>query len=464
MTRTRRWFGALAPPHALQVRLQWFLLGINLLCLVTYLPSVVAAPDRGVALRAATCLAIVAVGAWWVRGYRRGSFPLWGIPLEVATFAAIVLVPHDPVNAVTLAYFAAMFRSLQHSWPCTVVVVAVFTATFVAATLLAPSLGGVDRTSLVPAAYPGVPVFAAVMALTFSSAARADRAMARERLLSRTGLAIARARDEESVRSVSRDAVHTLLAGTPGARARLLPAGRHVDPPPGAACLDLPVPGGEGGDRVLRVVSDAPIAEELISALSVLTAQLAVALAWSTLTQDLARRAEEDPLTGLANRRCLDAALGDAIDRRVRPRELAVLTLDLDGFKAVNDTHGHGVGDGLLVAVAGRLLAEVREEDLVARVGGDEFLVLLCGAQAGARAVAVAGRLVIAVARPFRVGGHEVHVGASVGVAVDRGGGAREVLEASDRAMYRAKHAGRGRVVVDHGPVGAALAVRGAPT
>ena len=125
---------------------------------------------------------------------------------------------------------------------------------------------------------------------------------------------------------------------------------------------------------------------------------------------------------------------------------MAVLCLDLDRFKPVNDTLGHPVGDALLRAVAARLLACVREGDTAARLGGDEFAVLQAGAGQPEAAGALARRLVEALSAPYEVLGHQVVVGASVGVALAPGDGRDpdELLKRADMALYRAKADGRG--------------------
>jgi diguanylate cyclase (GGDEF)-like protein/PAS domain S-box-containing protein len=146
----------------------------------------------------------------------------------------------------------------------------------------------------------------------------------------------------------------------------------------------------------------------------------------------LRRLADRDPLTDLLNRRSFDAALAQA-------GPAAVVVLDLDGFKAVNDGHGHHAGDAVLVAVADVLRARLRRTDVVARLGGDEFAALLPGC-AAAEAEEIARGLVAAVAG-LRLGSGAVS--ASAGVAT--GESAATLLRAADRAMYEAKAAGRGR-------------------
>ncbi|WP_334175123.1 PAS domain S-box protein, partial [Pseudoxanthobacter sp.] len=164
------------------------------------------------------------------------------------------------------------------------------------------------------------------------------------------------------------------------------------------------------------------------------------------------RRANFDALTGLPNRTLLDDRLGQALARSERlDLPAAVLFIDLDRFKPVNDTWGHTAGDELLQHVAGRIRACVRAEDTVARLGGDEFVVVLPMVHSESDAAAVATKILRALSAPYDLTGiaARVDVGASIGVAVARGGesDAGTLLARADAAMYRGKAAGRGRVV-----------------
>jgi diguanylate cyclase (GGDEF)-like protein/PAS domain S-box-containing protein len=157
--------------------------------------------------------------------------------------------------------------------------------------------------------------------------------------------------------------------------------------------------------------------------------------------------AEHEPLTGLWNRSGFCRLLEQAWRERSGVRELAVLFVDLDGFKLANDVHGHETGDEVLVHVAQRLRQVVRTGDVVGRWGGDEFVVLCTQASGALEADDVAQRLCKALAEPFRVMGGEVAIGASVGVSVDSGQSDPYVLlRESDAASYTAKRLGRGRV------------------
>jgi diguanylate cyclase (GGDEF)-like protein/PAS domain S-box-containing protein len=169
------------------------------------------------------------------------------------------------------------------------------------------------------------------------------------------------------------------------------------------------------------------------------------------LEDELERRAFFDSLTGLPNRAVFRDRLEHALARSARVDEaLAVLLLDLDGFKLVNDSLGHDAGDELLVAVGGRLAACLRSGDTVARLGGDEFAILLEDAASEESAVALAGRLLTAMTAPFDVRGREVFTGASIGVSLRVGQAdlPDELIRNADAAMYAAKGSGKGRCAV----------------
>ena len=184
------------------------------------------------------------------------------------------------------------------------------------------------------------------------------------------------------------------------------------------------------------------------------TAELATAnakLAASELQQrDLA---QHDGLTGLANRTLLADRLSQAIGFGEREkRRFALLYLDLDKFKPVNDLHGHAVGDALLKQVAIRIQERLRHSDTVARVGGDEFVIILHAIESDAGSLAVANDIRDALGQEFQLEQKSIHIGCSIGVAVypDHGVDASTLSRLADEAMYAAKDAGRNRVVLTH--------------
>lgn len=159
----------------------------------------------------------------------------------------------------------------------------------------------------------------------------------------------------------------------------------------------------------------------------------------------IAHMAHHDALTGLPNRVLLREQLNQHLSSVQRGASFAVLCLDLDYFKQVNDTLGHPVGDALLCAVAGRLRESVRDTDVVARLGGDEFAIIQCGVEQPTSATTLAQRLVEELARPFSVDAHEIVIGTSVGISVtpNDGNDADVLLKNADMALYRAKENGR---------------------
>jgi len=164
----------------------------------------------------------------------------------------------------------------------------------------------------------------------------------------------------------------------------------------------------------------------------------------------LEERAYHDELTGLPNRALLLERLQDALHRAARhDRMVGVLFLDLDRFKVVNDSLGHGVGDDLLREAARRLERTIRPGDLVARLGGDEFVVVIADMVRTTDALAAAERIRTALARPLELGGDPTVMSASVGIAVAHGNETpADLLRDADTAMYRAKEGGRDRAEV----------------
>jgi diguanylate cyclase (GGDEF)-like protein len=212
---------------------------------------------------------------------------------------------------------------------------------------------------------------------------------------------------------------------------------------------------------VIQAASGAPIDVPVIAGASVLLFLLVVARLGglvsdlhSTLTKrkeleaELERRALHDPLTGLANRTLFNDRLENSLRRR-RGR-VAVMFLDLDDFKTVNDSLGHAAGDALLCSVANALTSTLRPSDTVARLGGDEFAVLLDDDPDAAAASATAQRLLAALEVPAAMAGQEYAIGASIGISLGAPGArsAMEMMRDADTAMYVAKSQGKGRFTV----------------
>ena len=233
--------------------------------------------------------------------------------------------------------------------------------------------------------------------------------------------------------------------------------GRDLD------CAD--VDGGPAGARacwLVPVVGNGVVAPGVLSvwfptaeprlighrrALDQLTSYVQLALVRTAEHQRLLHLAGHDSLTGVANRASFRDRLAQAL--AIGERNLAVAFCDLDRFKPVNDTYGHRAGDEVLVEVARRLRQMLRVGDELARIGGDEFTVLMRNVPDAATARHVAERLLVALEQPFPVPSGEVRVGLSVGVALaDRGATADGLLATADAALYACKRAGGGRCAV----------------
>jgi diguanylate cyclase (GGDEF)-like protein len=157
-------------------------------------------------------------------------------------------------------------------------------------------------------------------------------------------------------------------------------------------------------------------------------------------------KAERDFLTGLPNRALLSDRLEQAIALAIRHRQrLAVLYVDLDNFKDINDSFGHSVGDQLLQSAAKRLEKCIRHSDTVSREGGDEFVVLLSEVESARDAACVSEKLIKAMAKPHLIAGHELKVTLSIGISLfpDDAGDGETLLTNADTAMYHAKRVGR---------------------
>lgn len=166
------------------------------------------------------------------------------------------------------------------------------------------------------------------------------------------------------------------------------------------------------------------------------------------IEEELRFRAHHDPLTGLPNRYCFVEMLTASPAREQLDRSTAVIFCDLDRFKAINDEHGHLVGDEVLRETARRLRTAVRPDDLIARIGGDEFCVVCEGLSSVREALEIAERIRSAVVAPTSLGGNELVVGVSIGVAWSEGSPSdgEMLLRVADRAMYVAKTSGRNKV------------------
>jgi diguanylate cyclase (GGDEF)-like protein len=302
------------------------------------------------AARIAGATGLLALGWWWLRGYRGGRFPEAGLALEGAAVAALAVGVGGPSRILWLFYAAVSFRAIYGPGPARLLTSCTFSAAFLAA-----------------------------VAVTSPQGATAI----------------------------------------------------------GAPWVLL---------QVLGLLAPAGIMHAFSMGLERL--ELATAREREVLEERLRHQALHDPLTGLANRALLASHLETALARaRRHDRLLAVLLVDLDGFKFLNDRVGHSQGDRVLMVVADRLRLQIRPTDTVARLGGDEFVLLLEEIDEAESAVTVARRLRRALEEPMEVEGRELQVRASVGIAVSEQGRepVDELLRNADVAMYAAKTRGKGR-------------------
>ena len=185
--------------------------------------------------------------------------------------------------------------------------------------------------------------------------------------------------------------------------------------------------------------------------------QLMAGAGWVSTHEDITERrkaeakiahmARHDALTNLPNRSMFRTEIEDALKRTQRGESVGVLCLDLDYFKSVNDTLGHPIGDALLCAVADRLRGCLRENDVVARLGGDEFALIQVGTEQPNSSTILAQRVIDTLSAPYEINGHQIVIGASVGIAIAPADGddPDQIIKNADMALYRAKADGRGR-------------------
>ena len=468
-------------------RLFWFL---SLLGIALKVPELVSGGQwAGVA-----GLGVLLV--WWTWGFRRGRFPAWGLLIEGLALGAIELTSTDPVRLALLFYAGLCLHALYTKR----LGLAGLVATYVGARLSGQLIFGSDLDVVLLALDAiGFAACAVVISGVGEGVAERDDLVRHQGVLARAASRLVSAAAAEEIHAIALAALGELVAdrGEPraavfagdGAALSLVAAhglgptrigetktaeewgapfveaargrawaggGRLLQ---GVASLRGGVSPGSpvtlvqpivlhdairGVLAVERAASWTPAVRDVVAHLG---SVIALALDRLDHVETLRHRAHHDPLTELANRSLFQERLERAGERaRAAGDSLAVLMIDVDNFKSVNDTMGHETGDQVLRSFAGRLVGCMRRHELVARIGGDEFVVLLEGADED-EAVAIASRLLGALDLPFEVGGRLVPVEASIGIAV--GGAdaadAPRLLGRADVAMYVAKNSGKHR-------------------
>jgi diguanylate cyclase (GGDEF)-like protein len=486
----------------------WEFVAIGETLLLGYL-IILSSPARGTLpgwMVGLTVLAVVATGALWYRGYRLRRYGGLDSTVDAVTVFLVTATVDSVVAGTDLLVSRALLRSMSGSfWGKLAHSAAGFA--LLAAGLLVWDRPVGHRVGRLLLAGLALAVITLLFHLFSTRLVSEDGALVHKRLLVRTYHKLAASLDEQQISRIAVNAASELVRGDlPGTAVRtavalgpvdrlqvkaatgaLDPAvgahlefdGDHLRPAKrpaerngpqarfGASFLDevsssalpLPITAQDKTYGILLVDAGAPVGSGLRRALDLLCSSTGLALATATLTDALTRQALYDPLTRLPNRMLLSDRLRAALARATRDGTgVALLVLDLDGFKAINDEFGHRVGDEALVIISARLLDEVRETDTAARIGGDEFAVLLTDLDDPSRATMVARRIIQAIGRPLELGAHRRVVGVSIGIARwppppgPRGAVGGQpllptldgLLHDADTAMYLAKSTGTG--------------------
>ncbi len=409
-------------------------------------------PDTGIVPDFLAVAGAVALVALWIGGVYRGSFPRWADLVELAAFLCFGLGMAQPAASLGPLFAAVYLRCLFGSHRAAAARGAGYIAVVFTLASLLHSADVMQRpVDVVAWAGPSIVLTTLVVRILSVCLTRLTRSRdINARLADGTrGLSAAQAADQawavvrEGARAIVPDATEVRLAVT-GDRATAL-----ADD--GAVLLE--VSDGNGRHGWLRVTAPRPLCPEQREALSVLVSQAAIVLDSLALRAQLAYRASHDTLTALPNR----THFADRLAGAIAERPVAALFIDLDDFKAVNDTLGHAAGDELLAEVGARLSRSLRSGDIAARLGGDEFAVLVDGVGTVADATTVARRVLEALSRPFRLDNRLVHVRPSIGIALGAASPtepaerAATVLSRADVAMYVAKTNGKNRYEVYDG-------------
>jgi diguanylate cyclase (GGDEF)-like protein len=468
--------------------------------------SLLALSERGsVELRAVAALGLVWLACSTHRGFKRRHFPVYQPIAESAVIALALWTLGDVRLGLVLVYQGLFFRPVYQGRECVTLILS-YAAAFLAVVLGMAAQSGVQvlATSVLLTHLMACVVFGVVKFVLSHSAGVSQRAMIREQILAKAGTGLVAATSRAEVHHAALTAVQRVLASAGLLRASLsmiedgafevaASVGRGTDAVVGTRASISSMPPGFRTDGrsssvfqidsatatqmaavlgftphlgtltltplhfrdehfgVLAVETVAQLPVEYTAALTALCAEVALALQSTRLTENLQRQAREDSLTRLANRAGFVERLDQVLEHGEADANIAVIFIDLDNFKVVNDSLGHHAGDALLVEVARRLRSCTRDEDLVARLGGDEFTILLSDTGVSGDPTLLARKIGESLRYPVNVGERSVTVSASIGIAVQSAmerPTASELLQAADLALYAAKNRGKAQAAV----------------